>query len=226
MYGQKLAMELSQVENQLPVGEVLEDYFTTNRDGYIIVAGSEFTNTEKALRILDDEGVPINTFYIGDSAPDVSLGLNTDFSYKGLRINMLWGAQIGGNVYNAGLQRMTQHGLAGMIDQSEYPQGERKYGTYFQSVYNANENVDYYVADATFLKLREASISYDLSKKVLGKIGLDFVKNVRFSAMGTNLLVLSKYTGFDPETGDINNRDDYFDYPLVRSFTGSIEVTF
>lgn len=226
MYGQILATELWQVENQLPVGEVLGDYFTLNRDGYIIVAGTEFTSSEKAFRILDDAGLPINTFEIGDSAPFVSLGLNTDFSYKGLRINMLWGAQIGGNVYNAGLQRMAQKGLAGMIDQSGYPVGERKYGTYFQSIYNANQNVDYYVADATFLKLRELSISYSLSKKMLKKLGLDFVQNVRFSAMGTNLLVLSKYTGFDPESGDINNRDDYFEYPLVRSFTGSIEVTF
>lgn len=227
MYGQMLASELSEVENQLPAGEVLGDYFTTNRDGYIIVAGTEFTSDEKAIRILDDNGVPINTFEIGDSAPFVSLGLNTDFSYKGLSINMLWGAQIGGNVYNAGLQRMTQHGLAGMIDQSGFPVGERKYGTYFASVYNANENVNYYVADATFLKLRELSISYNLSEKALRKMGIkDFIKNVRFSLMGTNLLVLSKYTGFDPESGDINNREDYFEYPLVRSFTGSIEITF
>lgn len=227
MYGQKLATELSQVANQLPVGEVLEEYFTTNRDGYIVAAGTEFTNTEKALRILDDGGVPINTFKIGDSAPDLSLGLNTDFSFKGLSINMLWGAQIGGNVYNAGLQRMTQHGLAGMIDQSGYPEGERQYGAYFASIYNANENVDYYVADASFLKLREASISYSISESVLSNIGIgNFIKNVRFSAMGKNLLVMSKYTGFDPETGNINNREDYFEYPLVRSFTGSIEITF
>ena len=227
MYGQRLATELSEVANQLPVGEVLEDYYTTNRDGYIIVAGTEFTSSEKALRILDDDGVPINTLKIGDSAPDLSLGFNTDFSYKGLSLNMLWGAQIGGNVYNAGLQRMTQHGQAGMIDQSSYPEGERKYGSYFQSIYNANENVDYYVADASFLKLREASISYNITESVLNNIGIgNFIKNVRFSVMGKNLLVLSKYTGFDPESGNINNREDYFEYPLVRAYTGSIEITF
>lgn len=226
MFGQKLATELSQVENQLPAGEVLENYFTTNRDGYIIVAGTEFTSSEKAIRLLDDAGIPVNTLKIGDSAPFVSLGLNTDFSYKGLRFNMLWGAQIGGSVYNSGLQKLTQHGLAGIMDQGEYPEGERKYGSYFQSLYNANENVEYYVSDATFLKLREVSISYDLSKSALKKIGLDFVRNVRFSVMGKNLLVLSKYTGFDPETGSINNRDDSYDYPLVKSFTGSIAVTF
>ncbi|MEE4116534.1 MAG: hypothetical protein V2I37_10215, partial [Marinilabiliaceae bacterium] len=227
MYGQRFATKLSEVENQLPAGEVLENYFTTNRDGYIIVAGTENTNDEKVHRILDDAGVPINTFKIGDSAPDVSLGLNTDFSYKSFSINMLWGAQIGGNVYNAGLQRMTQHGLAGIIDQSEFPEGERKYGSYFASIYNANQSVDYYVADASFLKLREASVSYIMNESMLNKLGAgNFVKKVRFTAMGKNLLVLSKYTGFDPETGNINNREDYFEYPLVRSFTGSVEITF
>ena len=227
MYGQRFATKLSEVENQLPAGEVLENYFTTNRDGYIIVAGTENTSDEKVHRILDDAGVPINTFKIGDSAPDLSLGLNTDFSFKSLSINMLWGAQIGGNVYNAGLQRMTQHGLAGIIDQSEFPEGERKYGAYFASIYNANQNVDYYVADASFLKLREASVSYIMNESVLNKLGVgNFLKRVRFSAMGKNLLVMSKYTGFDPETGNINNREDYFEYPLVRSYTGSVEITF
>ena len=140
---------------------------------------------------------------------------------------MLWGAQIGGNVYNAGLQRMTQHGLAGIIDQSGEPEGERRYGAYFASIYNGNENNLYYVDDATFLKLREASVSYNVSQSALNNLGVgNFIKNIRFRALGRNLLVLSKYTGFDPESGDINNREDYFEYPLVRSFTGSIEITF
>jgi TonB-linked SusC/RagA family outer membrane protein len=227
MYGQKFATKLSEVANQLPVGEVLEDYFTINGQGFVIVAGTEFTNTEKVIRILDDDGVPINTFKIGDSAPDLSFGLNTDFRYKSLSFNMLWGAQIGGNVYNRGLQRMVQHGLAGILDQSEYPEGERRHGAYYASIYNAIEYVDYYVHDASFVKLREASVSYNISEESLINFGVGkYLKNIRVSALGKNLLVLSKYSGFDPETGNINNREDYFEYPLVRSFTGSIEFTF
>jgi len=227
MYGQKFATQLSEVENQLPEGEVLEEYFTTNRDGYIIVAGTEYTTDEKVHRILDDGGAAINTFEIGNSAPDLSLGLYTNFRYKLLNFSMLWGGQIGGNVYNRSLQRMTQYGLNANTDQSAFPEGERKYGAYFQTVYNAIEYVDYYVSDASFIKLREVAVSYDINQATFKKLKFaSFIKNIRFSVTGRNLLVISKYSGFDPETGGINNRLDYYNYPLVRSFMGSIEVTF
>lgn len=58
-----------------------------------------------------------------------------------------------------------------------------------------------YLEDASFLKLRQVSVGYRLPKSVLAKTGLT---NARVYFIGTNLFVISKYTG-DPESTVTSN---------------------
>ena len=90
---------------------------------------------------------------------------------------------------------------------------------------------DVLIFDATFLKLRELSLSYDFKL-----YSLPFIKNVRLSFIGRNLFTLTEYPGFDPEgvTADkskgVDSNAFRFEsneqYPLYRTFSGSIAVTF
>lgn len=227
MYGQRMATSLNQVENQLPEGELLDEYFAINRDGFVIRNGTEFTEDESVIILKDDNGARLAKEKIGDAESDLDIGFTTNFQYKGLGVSMNWGAQIGGDVYNIGAQRMAQYGLSKLSDQAAYKEGERKYASYFESLYNRYEYVDYWVEDGTFLKLRELAISYDVSDNLLSKLGLNNVfKSMKFSLMGRNLFVFSNYSGFDPETGGINTRVDDFNYPLVRTYTAAIDITF
>src|SRR5690606_4540601 len=89
-----------------------------------------------------------------------------------------------------------------------------------------NQNLIY---DATFLKLRELSLGYDI--KALIKYG---IKNVRLSVIGRNLVTLTKYPGFDPETGigkegvdtNVFKFDSNEAYPTFRTVSASLLVTF
>ncbi len=83
-----------------------------------------------------------------------------------------------------------------------------------------------FVEDATFIKLRNVSLSYQLPRKFLLGTGLT---SVRFIASGSNLLTITDYKGYDPElsafTKDPSRRGlDYGSYPMARTFTFGVNV--
>lgn len=84
------------------------------------------------------------------------------------------------------------------------------------------------IEDGSFLRLNTLTIGYTLPNNVSKKIGMN---NLRFYVTGTNLFLLTNYTGFDPEvdarrSSPVTPGVDYSAYPKSRSFIGGINVTF
>lgn len=84
-----------------------------------------------------------------------------------------------------------------------------------------------YIEDASFVKLREVSIGYNLPKKLAAQLGP--VKNVQLSLSGRNLLTVTNYSGLDPEVSNfggqpIGRNYDVAPYPPSRSFWLSISA--
>jgi len=57
------------------------------------------------------------------------------------------------------------------------------------------------------------------------------LSNVRIYATGTNLITITKYTGYDPEVSSYNNNDaqigvDFSNYPSCKIFTFGLNVSF
>ena len=78
------------------------------------------------------------------------------------------------------------------------------------------------IEDASYIKLREVSVSYLLDSPIVKRRGLESV-NVRLSFR--DLITWSKYTGWDPETNMMQNRisgEDYFNQPQTWGATFSI----
>jgi iron complex outermembrane receptor protein len=76
-----------------------------------------------------------------------------------------------------------------------------------------------FLEDGSYFKLRNASLSYNV-----GNIG-NYVKNLNVFASGTNLFVITGFSGFDPEVNiDKSNNGypsssiEYIPYPTPRSF--------
>lgn len=201
--------------------------FKVNRDGILIVAANEFTASEAAVYITDESGVQRDDLLIGDAQPNFNMAMQTNFNYKGLSVFMSWEYQNGGDTYYQGGQWLARDRLHPMFSQGQYPEGQRQYNTYLLTIYNVNRATDFWVEDATHLRLRELSVAYNFGSAQLAKIGLDNVfKRMNVSLIGRNLLLLSKYPGYDPATGGFNSRVDDFNFPLVRTFTGSVSFTF
>lgn len=78
-----------------------------------------------------------------------------------------------------------------------------------------------YLENASYLRLKNLSLSYQLPQSVLRKTG--FIKGLKVSAIFRNLWTLTKYSGFDPE---FNGNIQYGMYPNTRQYSAALELTF
>ena len=82
---------------------------------------------------------------------------------------------------------------------------------------------DYYYKSTSYLRLKNASLGYNISDRILDKVG---VNQARIYVAGTNLFTISnirKY-GIDPEAPNIGNKLMY--YPQQRTFSFGLNLSF
>ncbi len=163
---------------------------------------------------------------IGDGTPKFRFGVTNTIGWGGMQLFMLWDTQVGGNVYNRTNQRMYQFGRSSDVDQGGKLQEYKKPVDYYVSLYAANSPADFFVEDASFVKLRELSIKYRLPSRFAPTLARFGAQGASFSLIGRNMLTITKYKGYDPEVGTVLNRFDSFVYPRYRTVTGSVELTF
>ncbi len=89
---------------------------------------------------------------------------------------------------------------------------------------------DYWLYDASYLRLNALNVSYRLDKRYFGNTILD---NIEFTLQASNLFTLTRYPGFDPQgnfTPDTSLLGemgvDSSIYPSARTFTAGVKITF
>jgi hypothetical protein len=92
-----------------------------------------------------------------------------------------------------------------------------------------NSNIrpsDYFLEDASYLRLRNFQIGYSLPRALLSDWK---ISRLRVYAGGYNLLTFTKYTGFDPglvSYGLFTRGVDRGYYPLSKSLVFGVNLTF
>jgi TonB-dependent starch-binding outer membrane protein SusC len=86
-----------------------------------------------------------------------------------------------------------------------------------------------YIEHASFLKLRELSVKYDLPQRPIDKLLHGFVRYASLSLTGRNLLTWTRYLGADPEVSNfgsqqISRGQDVTPYPPTRSYFLSLDL--
>lgn len=81
---------------------------------------------------------------------------------------------------------------------------------------NANILSDYYLQNASFLKMDNLGLSYNV-----GHLFNDKNTNLKVNANCQNVFTVTKYTGVDPES---SNGIDYNFYPRPRTFTLGVNL--
>ena len=150
---------------------------------------------------------------------DYSFGLFSTFNYKNFDFVMNWRASLGNYIFDnvssdkgyldAALRRDTD--LSNIT--TDY------YNTGFTFEDNGTQRYfsDYFVKDASFIKLDNVTLGYTLDKTVLKSVSL------RFSAGVQNVLTFTKYNGLDPEK--FNGIDGNI-YPRARTFLFGVNANF
>jgi hypothetical protein len=178
---------------------------------------------------LDDQGFDDLTddgnsfFHIGDPNPDVLLGIYTTLNVDKFSFVLNFNGAMGYQLYNNTANTVLPIGNLGSrnIDANLIGSGVR------ESIANSIKPSSRYLEEGDYLKLANATVSYDL-----GNIGNN-VRNVRLFLTGQNLLVFTKFTGFDPEVNTVNTRDgvpsagiEYTPYPSARTILFGVNFSF
>jgi TonB-linked SusC/RagA family outer membrane protein len=93
--------------------------------------------------------------------------------------------------------------------------------------FGAPNNKAVYIEDASFLKLRELSLSYDVPTSVLGRR----VSSAQLQLSGRNLHSWDNYSGYDPEVSNFGNvaagrNQDVTPFPPSRTFWLGLNLVF
>src|SRR5262249_49962704 len=140
---------------------------------------------------------PIVQRKIGNANPDFTIGFNNDVKAKAFTFSMLWSWQKGG--LNSDLTNTD-------IDASQIgrdytdPCLESCLGNETLGAQRYRLRTSYvsriYVQDASYLKLREATLTYDVPASVSGRLWHG-ARDVQIAISGRNLLQISNYWGVD-----------------------------
>lgn len=78
----------------------------------------------------------------------------------------------------------------------------------------------WWLRDASFIRLKNVELGYNVPKKTMKSFGLE---SMRIYLMGNNLAVWDKIKMWDPEIGNANEGSNY---PLSRTYTVGLEISF
>ena len=228
IYGTRWVRTLDELKDNPANASINLANYVVNPAGYVVLASTRGLPTERPIQYISGT---TTQFKIGDVNPDFSFGFSNNIRYKGFNVYALLDGQRGGDIYNFTKQWMFQDFRHAEQDQSGKDASQQiPLNFYAAGLYNGLVANDHFVEDGSYVKLRELSVSYNLTPRVLQLLRVaGKARSAKLALIGRNLYTWTNYSGFDPEVTagqDFNFRIDGFRYPQFRTITGQIEVTF
>ncbi|MDL5513478.1 SusC/RagA family TonB-linked outer membrane protein [Arenibacter sp. M-2] len=146
-----------------------------------------------------------NVVVLGDAEPDFQMSFNNNFKYKDFSLSFLWHWKKGGD--NVNLSRLLSDfgGTSADFDKMNLdPSGALNNGSYRLSAYGAGF-AGPFVEDASYLKLREVGLYYNLPENTLQKLFKGNVSNVKIGLSGHNIISIFDYNSYDPEVSNFGS---------------------
>ena len=187
----------------------------------------------------------------GSNLPKLMYGFTNRFEYKGFELSVLVQGQLGGDIMWLG-QRQLDNGTAVVSQLSRWvhswkPDYEAIYGagenpipsipgvdmswdgkTFYALAGKNDNNTDFRIYDASFFKIKNITLSYNLPKHLLGN---SLIKAAKAYVSIDNLYTYDNYPGVTTESNSGGNETtqagvDYTTYPLSKRFTLGANITF
>jgi TonB-dependent starch-binding outer membrane protein SusC len=173
---------------------------------------------------------------VGSPLPDWSGGITNTFSYKGFDLSIFFNAMLGQeiNFYGAGRfasanGRFEDNQTADQLNSwrpdnrnTDIPEARLFFN-------NGAQPSSRFIYSASFVRLRNVSLSYNVPRSLLQKIKMN---SARVFVAGQNLLLFTPYKGWDPEVNaddivtNIAQGYDFYTAPQPRTVTVGINIGF
>lgn len=215
-------------------GYIYDGVIQTARTNLTSATGFETLPGGENFRDIDNNNIlnSADKTIIGDPNPDFILGLNNDFKYKNFDLNIFFQGSVGGEILNYTLLELAS-GTANATTSALNAWTPTNTNTDVPSARVRTKLItSRFVYDASYIRLKNISMGYNLPKELISRIGLN---RARFYVSAQNLWTITKYPGADPEVNykndnnQNNNRNlglDYGSYPNVKSVTLGFNLTF
>ena len=161
---------------------------------------------------------------LGNPFPWLTYGLNGSVNWHNWDLQVFFQGVYGNEIYNA--LRLRTEGTGNEATLSTMMRDVWSTANPNGTIPNPlggshnKDNNSRFVEDGSYLRLKNVQLGYTLPKTLVGKIGLS---HVRFYLSGSNLLTLTKYSGYDPEVG---GGVDYGNYPQARTVMLGVNLNF
>jgi TonB-dependent starch-binding outer membrane protein SusC len=216
--------------NQIPTGEV-NGQGLSGAFSQLIVTGQpvnsfylkKFTGIDKTTGISLYEGGE-EKFFIGSPNPTTLLGFSFTPSYKKVSLEMNFHGAFGHYVYNNTANAITSFNNLGKrnLGVSEYETAK----SIGEKPVNPTSASSRYLEKGNYLRLANATLSYRL-----GNLGKN-IRGANIFITGQNLLIFTKFTGFDPEVNTSKPMNsipsfgmEFTPYPSARTINFGINFS-
>ncbi len=256
VYGSARGYGNAGVTMKLVAGQPFGNIFGSHFNRYYGGQTEDPINLDKSLPLLiGANGFPTlsggKQKLLGNSQPDYIMGLGNTFNYKNFSLNVLVDARLGFEKYNwledfysafglpdytadrrsykvfagnlaDGTPNTKEVWLGQKLAPNGVDYGEGYYRTYYRNISEP------FVTDASWVRLRSASLAYKLPVKWLPKKAIN---SASLAVTGNNLWLWTKYYGVDPESssfdsGSNNDGSAGFTYPSARTIMFTLNVGF
>ena len=212
------------------IGDIYGKAFVRDAEGNIVY---QTEGDHKGLPAVEGEG---NTIKVGNANPRFIMGWNHTFSYKGFSLYFLLDWRYGGKILSQTQAEMDLYGVSQVTALArdrgyvtlEGQQIDNVKGFYKNIVGGRAGVTEYYMYDATNLRLREVPLNYTFPKKWMQKTKV--LKDLQLAFVARNLCFLYKKAPFDPDlvlsTGNDNQGIEVFGMPTTRSLGFTVKCEF
>jgi len=205
--------------------------------------------------VVDNNGVPIASpikEVYGNTQYDYTLGISNDFSYKGFSLGLSIDVRQGGLMFSrtASITRFTGNSITttindrepyiipGSVNRIDDGLGNISYventtaidSEHWDDYYRASSLERGNVIDKSFVKLREVTLAYNFSNKIIEKTPFE---NITFAIIGRNLLLFTPESNqyIDPESSTFGTdlRSQFGEFsasPSTRSIGFTLKARF
>ena len=210
--------------NIIKEGEPLGSFWGLNYLGVNPATGDAMYEDRNQDGLISNEDAMV----IGNAQPKLIGGITNKIVYKGFDLSIFFNFSLGNKVLNFSKASLVNMGADIQTNQSvdalrrwQEPGDITDIPRYELGSTLNNLHSNRLLEDASYLRLKNLSIGYNLPSNIVNKIMLG---QVRVYASATNLWTLTKYTGSDPEVSTLDGSTpaqgiDFFTLPQVRTIT-------
>ncbi len=166
--------------------------------------------------VIDQSNQSEDRYQAGSALSTYTYAFTPTVKYKSVDLSMVWRGAGGNKIYNSIKSSFSYYENLGKSNLLNSAKNTGLYTSEYAS--------DLWLEDGDYLRFDNLTVGYTFNTSKI-----KYIKSLRLSLTGNNLLLFTKYTGLDPElnvSGGDGSGADAGIYPRTRSYAVGLNVTF